>query len=102
MAQIYISYNPYKMETQIEINGKSIPKDSILYKVVKGKRLQEWIGKFPQMLVDELNTVDFDIQFYGMPLDWDDFEDAFTHAKNSGIIRKLSFKYIEGKSDEDY
>ena len=101
MAQIYISYNPYKMETQIEINGKSIPKDSILYKIVKGKRLQEWIGKFPQMLVDELNTVDFDIQFYGMPLDWDDFEDAFTHAKNSGIIRKLSLKYIEGKSDED-
>ena len=82
MAQIYVKYNPYKMETQIKANGKDILSDSSLYKVVKGKRLQEWVGKFPQMLVDELNTVDFDIEFYGMPLDWDDFEDSFTHAKD--------------------
>jgi len=101
MAQIYIKYNPYRMETQIDVNGKEIAIDSILYKIVKGKRLQEWVGKFPQMLVDELNTVDFDIEFYGMSLDWDDFEDAFNHAKADGVIKKLNLKYIEGKSDED-
>ena len=100
MAQVYVKYNPYRMETQIDVNGKTIATDSILYKVVKGKRLQEWIGKFPQMLVDELNTVDFDIDFYGMSLDWDDFEDAFKHAKEDGIIKKLELKFIEGKSDE--
>ena len=75
MAQVHVRYNPYRMETKIDVNGKMIPNDSTLYKVVKGKRLQEWVGKFPQMLVDELNTVDFDIEFYGMNLDWDDFED---------------------------
>lgn len=101
MAQLFISYNPYKLETQIEINGKELSKDSSLFKDVKGKRLQEWIGKFPQMLVDEFNTVEFEIKFYGMPLDWDDFEDAFIHAKASGIIKKLDLNYIEGKSDED-
>lgn len=100
MAQVYVKYNPYRMETQIDINGKSIATDSILYKVVKGKRLQEWVGKFPQMLVDELNTVDFDIDFYGMSLDWDDFEDAFKHAEKEGVIKKLEMKFIEGKSDE--
>ena len=47
MAQIYVKYNPYKMETQIKANGKDILSDSSLYKVVKGKRLQEWVGKFP-------------------------------------------------------
>lgn len=101
MAQVYIKYNPYRMETQVRVNGKIISADSILYKVVRGKRLQEWVGRFPQMLVDELNTIDFDIEFYGMSLDWDDFEDAFTQAKDSGVIKKLNMKFTEGKSDED-
>lgn len=101
MAQVHVKYNPYRMETQIEVNGKAISKDSTLYKVVKGKRMQEWIGKFPKMLVDELNTVDFEIEFYGMPLDWDDFDDAFKHAESVGIIKNLSLKFKEGKSDED-
>ncbi len=89
MAQIYVKYNPYKMETQIKANGKDILSDSSLYKVVKGKRLQEWVGKFPQMLVDELNTVDFDIEFYGMPLDWDDFEDSFTREFDTLKSKKV-------------
>ena len=100
MAQVSIKYNPYKMETQISINGKNITTDSGLYKVVKGKRLQEWVAKFPQMLVDELNTVDFDIEFYGMSLDWDDFEDVFMRAKANGKIKNLKMKFTEGKSDE--
>ena len=63
MAQIYMKYNPYRMETQIDVNGKRIENDSTLFKVVKGKRLQEWIGNFPKMLVEELNTLDFDVSF---------------------------------------
>lgn len=100
MAQIYLKYNPYKMETKISVNGKEISTDSSLYKIVKGKRMQEWVGKFPQMLVDELNTVDFDIEFYGMALDWDDFEDVFKRAKSVGIIKNLKLTFSEGKSDE--
>lgn len=86
MTHVYVKYNPYRMETQINVNGKKIEEDSILYKVVRGKRLQEWVGKFPEMLVEELNTVDFEIEFHGMPLDWDDFEDAFTQAKQALLI----------------
>lgn len=100
MAQVYVKYNPYKMETEISINGKAITTDSGLYKVVRGKRLQEWVAKFPQMLVDELNTVDFDIEFYGMPLDWDDFEDVFKRANENGVIKNLKMTFSEGKSDE--
>lgn len=101
MAQVYVKYNPYRMETRIDVNGKTISHDSMLYKVVKGKRLQEWVGNFPEMLVEELNTVDFDIEFYGMDLDWDDFEDSFTHAEQSGVIKNLHMRFVEGKSDED-
>lgn len=101
MAKIYLKYNPYKMETQISVNGKEIISDSSLYKVVKGKRLQEWVGEFPLMLIEELNTVDFDIDFYGLPLDWDDFEDVFNRAKAEGTIKSLRMNFIEGRSDED-
>lgn len=53
------------------------------------------------MLVGELNTVDFEIEFYGMSLDWDDFEDAFAHAKQEGKIKNIKLQFSEGKSDDD-
>ena len=105
MAQVYVKYNPYRLSTLIEVNGREIETDSTLYKLVKGekegKRLQEWIGEFPEMLTKELNTVDFEIEFCGMDLDWDDFEDAFQNAKKMGIVKTAELKYIEGQAAED-
>lgn len=101
MAQVYVKYNPYRLSTLIQVNGIEIETDSTLYKVVKGKRLQEWVGDFPKMLRDELNTVDFDIEFCGMDLDWDDFEDAFQNAQKEGALKQVQLKFTEGKSDDD-
>lgn len=101
MAQVYVKYNPYRLTTNIKVNGKEIREDSILYKLLRGKRLQEWVGEFPQKLVDEYNTVDFDVEFCGMDLDWDDFEDSMNTAKDNGVIDSLNLKFIQGKNDED-
>lgn len=101
MAQVYVKYNPYRLETTLMVNGREVPTDSSLYKITKGKRLQEWVGMFPQKLRDELNTVDFSLEFYGMALDWDDFEDAFEQAQNAGIVKVSNIKFTEGKSDDD-
>lgn len=101
MAQIYVKYNPYRLETTLKVNGRDVSTDSILYKVTKGKRLQEWIGKFPKMLREELNTVDFFLEFCGMALDWDDFEDAFEQATRDGLVKVSALKYVAGKSDDD-
>lgn len=101
MAQVYVKYNPYRLKTQLQVNGKDISPDSSLYKVTEGKRLQEWIGKFPQMLREELNTMDFSLEFCGMALDWDDFEDAFKQAEKDEIVHASNMKYIAGKSDDD-
>lgn len=100
MAKIIIKYNPYKLETTISINGHEIEKDSALSRVVKNKRLQEWVGKFPKMLVEELNCVDFDIDFMGMDLDWDDFEYSFRQAKEKSTIKNIRLNFIEVESDE--
>lgn len=101
MTQVYVKYNPYRLSTEIKVNGNAIPTDSSLYKVTEGKRLQEWIGKFPEMLRQELNTSDFSLEFYGMDLDWDDFEEAFKQAQDQGIVRISNMSFIEGKSDDD-
>lgn len=101
MAQVYVKYNPYRLETTVKVNGRDVSTDSILYKVTKGKRLQEWIGKFPKMLREELNTLDFSLEYCGMTLDWDDFEDAFEQAQKEGLVRVSGMKYIAGKSDDD-
>lgn len=101
MAQVYVKYNPYRLEAAVKVNGRDVSTDSILYKITRGKRLQEWIGDFPKMLREELNTLDFSLAFCGMALDWDDFEDAFEQAQKEGIIRVSEMKYIAGKSDDD-
>ena len=101
MAQVYVKYNPYRLETSLTVNGQKVPTDSSLYKVTKGKRLQEWIGSFPQKLREELNTIDFSLEFCGMPLDWDDFEDAFEQAQSAGIVKVSNIRYIAGKNDND-
>ena len=101
MTQVAVKYNPYKMETEIKINGKSVSTDSSLYKFTKGKRLQEWVGNFPDMLKKELNTLTFSLEFCGMELDWDDFEEAFAQAQKAGRIKVTDMKYVAGKSDDD-
>lgn len=101
MAQVYVKYNPYRLETKLMVNGQEVPMDSGLYKITRGKRMQEWIGLFPQKLRDELNLVDFSLEFCGMALDWDDFEDAFEQAQNAGIVRISHMKYIAGKSNDN-
>lgn len=101
MATVYVKYNPYRLQTEIKINGRTIETDNTLYQHVKGKRLQEWIGSFPEALKHSTNSVSFDVTFYGMEMDWDDFEFAFLQAKEAGIINEVSLTFEEGRSSED-
>lgn len=101
MAQVYVKYNPYRLETVLKVDGREVSTDSILYKVTKKKRLQEWIGQFPRLLREELNTIDFALEYCGMALDWDDFEDAFKQAQKDGVIKISDMRFIAGKSDDD-
>lgn len=101
MTQVYVKYNPYLLKTDIRINGQDISTDSILYKNTKGKRLQEWIGQFPQNLKKELNCLNFEIEFQGFALDWDDFKDAFKYACEKGEIGEVNLKFLESESQDE-
>ena len=101
MAKVEVKYNPYRLQTDIKVDGSNLEKDSSLQKLIKGKRLQEWIGDFPKKLQEELNTKYFDIDFYGMELDWDDFEESFQEAFKNEIIREPKLHFVPAKSNKD-
>lgn len=101
MAQVKVKYNPYRLMTEIEVNGRAVQEDDDLYKLTKGKRLQEWVGEFPDKLREAVNSMSFALTFYGMDLDWDDFEDAFQQAEKKGSIKIESMNYIAPEKDGD-
>lgn len=102
MAQVSVKYNPYKLTTEIKVNGNDISEDNGLQKYARNRqRMQEWIGEFPEALKMILNTAELDVEFCGSILDWDDFEDSFNHAKENGIIKKLNLRFRQAKTDED-
>lgn len=99
--QVFVKYNPYLLKTEIKINGNALPQDSALNKLTHGRRLQEWVDNFPKILRDEQNSVRFDVEFYGMKLDFDDFKAAFDRASSKEIIQDVKPTFKEGKSAED-
>lgn len=97
MRDIFIKYNPYKVETQIQIDGKPIKANSALN--VDDKRLQEWIEDLPQILVDECNTKTFKIIFHGTILDYEDLLSVVKEAKEKGI--QIECEHIAAKEVKD-
>jgi GTPase Era involved in 16S rRNA processing len=87
MKKVFIKYNPYKLETEITVEGKKLKTDSkLLEKSADCPRLQEWVEELPQILVDEFNTTDFEIEFHGTLLDYEDLTSVITDAQNRGKI----------------
>ena len=87
MAQVSVKYNPYRLLTEIKLNGQTVQEDSELYKLTKGKRLQEWVSELPEKLREAANSMSFSLEFHGTDLDWDDFEDAFQQAEKKVLSK---------------
>ncbi len=87
MKKIFIKYNPYKIETEITVEGKKLAENSILgEQIVSGARMQEWIEMLPKILIDEYNDRDFEITFHGTLLDFEDLTEVFTAAFERGEL----------------
>lgn len=91
MKKVFIKYNPYKIETEILVNGEMLERDSLIAERSKG-RLQEWVEDLPKLLYEELRTKEFEIEFYGTELDFNDLEEVFKDEKNVSLKHKLAKK----------
>lgn len=74
MKQVKIKYNPYLVTTDITVDGHNPKANSSLN--VENSRLQEWVEKLPQILIDEYRDTNFEISFTGTQADYDDIISA--------------------------
>ena len=100
MKEVFIRYNPYKLETEVLIDGRKPRENSPL--IVGDKRLQEWVEELPLMLVDEYNDTAFDITFHGTLLDFEDLSEVFKTAfDNNELKAKLYRQPAKETSDKE-
>ena len=74
MKKIEIKYNPYLVTTKVTIDGQKPKANSFLN--VENSRLQEWVEKLPQILIDEYRDTNFDLTFTGTQADYGDVVSA--------------------------
>lgn len=103
MKKVFIKYNPYKLETEITVEGKRLAQNSKLgERSVPGARFQEWVEDLPKLLIEEYNDTDFEIVFHGTLLDYEDLTEVFTEAYNKGeLTAKLERKPAKETSDKE-
>ena len=103
MKKVFIKYNPYKIETELTVDGKSLAENSKLgERIASGLRLQEWVEDLPRLLIDEYNDRDFDIVFHGTLLDFEDLTEVFTQAYDRGeLTAKIDRKPAKETKDKE-
>ena len=94
MYNVFISHNPFKVETVFKINDN--PLSSSFAEQNRSRRLQLWI----EYLFDELynftggNTY-FNLEFQGVEADWLDVQEAAKFANEKGMA--IQFKWIKSE-----
>ena len=97
MREIFIKYNPYRLETSITIDDMAPKQNSRLN--FGDHRLQEWIEELPEILFEECSSRDFKITFHGTILDYEDVEAMALEAKKNGL--NIELEHIPAKEVSD-
>lgn len=97
MREIFIKYNPYKLLTEIKIDGEAPKKNSRLN--FEDRRLQEWVENLPEILFDEFCTRDFKIVFHGTIPDYEDMVAMAYEAEKKDL--NIEIEHIPAKEVAD-
>lgn len=88
MKKVRITYNPYKLTTDITIDGEKPYDNSSLN--VYNRRLQEWVDSLPSILIEEYPDSNYEFFFTGTQVDYDDLTASF--CSNKKIKVQFSFE----------
>jgi|GEM_PF-1206883 len=91
MVKAELSYNPYLRETEVRFNGQEPKINSIVEKYKYGI-LETWIDDIPEIFFNEMNGYDFEFEFSGTQLDYDELVRSFRDAGVSKDMVKLFYK----------
>lgn len=102
MKKVFIKYNPYKLETEITVDGRNPAGNSKLReKAAPGSRLQEWIEELPDILVGEYNDSAFEIIFHGTMLDYEDLDEVLADAYEKKTLTNVKLERKPAKETSD-
>ena len=87
VIDVFIKYNPYRLETEVRIDNK-VPKQNSRLNV-GDRRLQEWVEELPEILYEECSSRNFKLTFQGTLLDYEDVEAMARDAKQNGVNIEL-------------
>lgn len=85
MNKVEIKHNPYKIETEIIIDGEHTNNINLI-ELTCNRRLQEWVDDIIQKLMECLNSDKVEIEFTGTPTDYEDVDDAIKKHLNKYSI----------------
>lgn len=88
MKKVEIKYNPYTIETEITVDGQK-PKANSALNVGK-KRLQEWVEKLPQIIIEEYRDSNVIVDYIGTFPDYEDLKSSFD-AYECKVSAKCNF-----------
>ncbi len=98
MKKVFIEYNPYTLKTKFTVDGKQLAGNSKIAESIKpDSRLQEWVEKLPQALVDEFNDSNFQITFHGTVSDYEDLSEVFEQAKETNKFLSAAMEFLPAK-----
>ncbi|MBY0124392.1 dynamin family protein [Bacillus sp. S/N-304-OC-R1] len=100
MATINIMYNPYTVQTIIEVDGIDFMQQGKLSQY-KNERLQVWIDELVRVLVEEINEDELNISFKGTLLDFEDLAEVCNQFKNYHAGVHIHVEHIQGKESSD-
>lgn len=99
MVKVNIDYNPYIMDFKVKFNGKE-PRINSLVEKYEMIPLQEWVGLVPEILYNEMNGYDFDLEFVGTKLDYDDLVTALKRARvTEDDVRCIHKRELDSRQD---
>lgn len=102
MTNAEITYNPYKVEAKILVDGEEPKRNSKLIQFLN-KRFQLWVDQIPSLLSTEYNDDEFNLTFFGTELDYQDLMAAIRIANEEGIsfdVKKLPAKEFGDKEKD--
>ena len=97
MVKAFLEYNPYAGETKVKFNGIPSRINSLVEKY-KHKKIQDWITEIPQIFHDEMNGYDFDLEFSGTKMDFDQLNRVFFDA---GVADQVEIFHKNEMDDRD-
>ena len=95
MIKATLKYNPYILETSASFNEKE-PRINSEIEKYKNSRLQDWVKDIPRVFYEELNGFDFELDFVGPELEFEELVNVFEECLSNLDNERLTISHIKG------